>query len=412
VSTRILHILSQRPSLTGSGVTLDVLVRHGADSGYDQRVVVGTPASDPHPQVGGLDSSLLHPLHFETPALPFPVPGMSDVMPYPSTVWSAMNSEQLAVYKKAWQAHLKAVTRDFQPDLIHCHHAWLLGSMMKRLFPNTPVVIHSHATGLRQMTLCPKLWPQIKDGLRQNDAFCVLHKEHAADLRAALEVPEHQVHLVGAGYREDLFHASGRYAAEGSLVYAGKYSNAKGLPQLLDAVEQLAVLHPKVVLHVAGDGAGKEAEALRHRMAQMGKLVVMHGMLNQEQLSALLRRCQLLVLPSFYEGLPLVLVEALACGCRLVCSDLPGVRQELAPHLGDALDRVKLPQLIGPDTPEPSQLPAFVDRLTNSLDAALNKPPLADPKETMPHALNHFGWHSTWQRVERIWQSLLKGIGD
>ena len=43
---RVLHVLSQRPSLTGSGVTLDGVVRHAAAAGSEQRVVCGVPASD------------------------------------------------------------------------------------------------------------------------------------------------------------------------------------------------------------------------------------------------------------------------------------------------------------------------------------------------------------------------------
>ncbi len=38
---RVLHILSQRPSLTGSGVTLDAVVRHADAAGWEQQVVVG-----------------------------------------------------------------------------------------------------------------------------------------------------------------------------------------------------------------------------------------------------------------------------------------------------------------------------------------------------------------------------------
>ncbi|HIA03411.1 MAG TPA: glycosyltransferase [Myxococcales bacterium] len=407
MSPRILHVLSQRPSLTGSGITLDVLVRHAAKHGYEQRVVVGTPASDPHPEVGDLAAEFIHPLHFETGALPFPVPGMSDVMPYRSSVWSRMSAEELALYRRAWTKHLLKVTAEFKPELIHCHHAWLLGGMMKSLFPDTPVITHSHATGLRQMALCPELAPQIKAEITQNNAFCALHQDHAAGLIETLGVSPQNVHVVGAGYRSDIFHCNDRKIEPLSLVYAGKYSHAKGLPQLLDSVEILLKKHPQLVLHVAGDGAGEEAEALRSRMKGMSPNVVMYGMLNQRQLGALLRRCGVFVLPSFYEGLPLVLVEALASGCRLVCTALPGVCKELAFYLGMVLELVELPELIGPDTPNPSHLPAFVERLTNSLEQALGREALQNPQQSMPETLAYFSWDASWQRVETLWKQLL-----
>ena len=59
---KVLHLLSQRPSLTGSGITLDSFVRHASSAGWDQRVVIGVPADDPSPPVGGLDDAHIVPL--------------------------------------------------------------------------------------------------------------------------------------------------------------------------------------------------------------------------------------------------------------------------------------------------------------------------------------------------------------
>ena len=95
---RVLHLLSQRPSLTGSGVTLDALVRLAGAAGWDQQAAVGVPAGGLRPLVGGLPADAVHPLTFAapdgggSPALPFPVPGMSDVMPYRSSRWSRLAS--------------------------------------------------------------------------------------------------------------------------------------------------------------------------------------------------------------------------------------------------------------------------------------------------------------------------------
>jgi len=109
--SKILHLLSQRPSRTGSGVTLDSLVRLAQDSGWRQQAVVGVPVSENTPVLGDLPSAAIRPVFFaETtedrpkgnPAadLDFPVPGMSDVMPYPSSVWSTLDDGQLEAYRR------------------------------------------------------------------------------------------------------------------------------------------------------------------------------------------------------------------------------------------------------------------------------------------------------------------------
>ena len=112
---------------------------------------------------------------------------------------------------------------------------------------------------------------------------------------------------------------------------------------------------------------------------------------------------------SFFEGLGLVLVEALACGCRLVSTDLEGVREELAPHLGSALDLVPLPRLRGADRPVREDLPSFVIALEEGLGGALGKPPLEDPETAFSEALARFTWEAVFRRVEAVWEELCEG---
>jgi glycosyltransferase involved in cell wall biosynthesis len=407
---RVLHALSQRPSLTGSGITLEAMVRHADDAGHEQRVVVGVPVDDPRPAVGGLEEDQIYPLAFGKPPLDFAVPGMSDVMPYPSTRFSALTDDQVKVYRRAWADHLRPILSDFRPDVIHSHHLWLMSAAIKDIAPSTPVLTQCHATGIRQMELCPDLADQVRAGCSRIDAFAVLHRGHADELERCLGVSSDRIHQVGAGYRDDLFFAPAS-APEPALLYVGKYSAAKGLPWLLDAFESVSARRPGLNLHVAGGGSGEEADALRARMDRMAPSVVQHGQLSQPDLANIARRSTVCVLPSFYEGLPLVLVEALACGCRLVSTKLPGVVEELAPRLGDALTMVELPRLETIDQPRPDDLPAFVDRLEAAIESALDAPPFGDPVQTMPEALAHFSWETVFNRVEILWRSLVAEMG-
>ncbi len=400
---KVLHLLSQRPSMTGSGITLDALVRHASSARWEQRVVVGVPADDASPEVGGLDSRHIFSLRFETTELPFPVPGMSDVMPYRSTRWSDMSPSQLRHYRQAWRRRIGPVLDEFKPDVIHCHHLWILGSMVKDLSPDTPVISHCHATGLRQMRLCPHLAEDVRNGCRRNEAFAVLHSDHARQLRQELEIPESQIHIVGAGFREDLFHRKGRSTnLPPRLLYVGKYAHAKGLPWLLDAFERIRIGRPEVELHIAGSGAGPQSEALRCRMEGMAPGVILHGNLDQAELASLMRRSTACVLPSFYEGLPLVLVEALACGCRLVATDVPGVIETITPRIPDGvIEIVPRPRLDGPDTPVADDLPAFTSNLAAALERSLSAP----PAQKTP--LEFFAWKAVFDRVEGLWKGAL-----
>ena len=107
--------------------------------------------------------------------------------------------------------------------------------------------------------------------------------------------------------------------------------------------------------------------------------------------------------------MPLVLIEALACACRSVSSDLPGIRSQLAPVLGEALEMVPLPRLRRVDQPRPEDLPGFVADLASALSRALDKPPLPAAACEPAGALRPFTWAEVFRRTEAVWKMLLDG---
>lgn len=397
-SERVLHVLAQRPGRTGSGVTLEALVRAAGARGWDQHVVVGVPAGE-RPDVGGLPPERIAALAFETEELQFRLPGMSDVMPYPSSRFSALAADELARYRAAWRRHLTRALDSSRPDVVHVHHLWIVAALVAELAPDVRTVAHSHGTGLRQMELAPRIAREVVPALRAHDGFLALHAEQARSIARALSVPPERVTVVGAGYREALFHGAGRSAAARgrSLLYAGKLSAAKGVEELAHAFRALRARDAAVELHVAGAGAGAEGERLRELLASIDG-VVLHGALAPEALAERMRAADVLVLPSFYEGLPLVLVEGAASGCRLVATDLPGVRA-LRPELDPVLWTVPPPALASVDRPEPAARAGFVRDLTDALGVALAAP--------RPGAIDlaAFTWDAVFQRIERVWRA-------
>lgn len=401
---KVLHVLSQRPSRTGSGITLDAVVRLAEHAGWEQAAAVGVPVNDEAVAVGLLTTEAIHPLRFQGDEghaagadLNFPIPGMSDVMPYPSTVFSTLNTEKLATYRRVWHEHLEKIIQKFQPEIIHSHHIWLVSSLLKDVAPHVPVLTTCHATGLRQMKLCPHLAAEVITGCRRNDHFFVLRNDQRSQLAQILGISEQKITVAGAGFRSEIFHPN-HSPSRKDLLYVGKFSHAKGLPWLLDAFENLQFKQPDLRLHIAGGGSGAEAEDLRTRMNSMAPAVIMHGMLDQENLAHLMRQCRICVLPSFYEGVPLVLVEAAACGCLLVSTRLPGVVEQIAPVLGDALKMIPLPRLQNIDQPVAGDLPLFTENLEAAISTCLNTAAAPIPD------LDSLSWSRVYQRVETVWK--------
>lgn len=411
---KILHLLSQIPARTGSGVYLCNLAQQCALRDYEQGAVIGLPASLSGHGVPGIPPGAVSEVLFETEDLPYLIPGMSDVMPYDSTVFSSLSREAARRYQEYFaEAVLRAVDR-LRPDVVLANHLWLATAAAAKALETLPearrpeVYGICHGTDLRQMQLSPHLAPLALEGCRGlNGVFC-LNERQQERIGALYGISPVQLHLSGTGFDSGLFHPAGRSPEAQEplrLVYAGKLARAKGVPELLDAMALLP--QERFHLTLAGSGAGPEAEAVLTAVSRSGGRIVYAGMLSQEALAALFRGADIFVLPSYFEGLPLVVAEALACGLRVVVNDLPGLREWLGEAVQEArlIRYVPMPPLLGPDAIEPKAVPAYVQSLAQAI-ASLSQQPPPDPAalEAAQVSLRRHSWAAVLDRMARVFE--------
>src|SRR4029453_13338966 len=93
------------------------------------------------------------------------------------------------------------------------------------------------------------------------------------------------------------------------------------------AVRRLRLHHPDIELSLAGDGPDRavlEAEARRRGVADCVRFL---GYQSSDQVRALLQDTDVFVLPSFAEGVPVVLMEAMASGVPVLTARVAGVSE-------------------------------------------------------------------------------------
>ncbi|CAB1076917.1 hypothetical protein D1AOALGA4SA_4714 [Olavius algarvensis Delta 1 endosymbiont] len=129
---KILHVIGQRPEMTGSGIYLESLIGESQKYGFLNYWVAGVPAGHEHRSEVMLQANGLY-VSFETESLDFPVVGMSDVMPYKSSLFKELKGKRLISYKSAFTQALQTAIKQFDPDIIHTNHLFLLSALVRKL---------------------------------------------------------------------------------------------------------------------------------------------------------------------------------------------------------------------------------------------------------------------------------------
>lgn len=111
------------------------------------------------------------------------------------------------------------------------------------------------------------------------------------------------------------------------LLFVGRLVEQKGLTYLIDAMSEVIIQSPSMTLTVVGDGAERLNLERQVRDLGLNENIVFLGAVPNERLPKLYQQAKIMVMPSLGdEGLGLVAVEAAACGCVVVASNLPAIK--------------------------------------------------------------------------------------
>ena len=283
---KILHLLSQHPESTGSGFYLQNIIRQAAADGHRNLLIAGSSGDRP-PEIPGIAGDCCRFVRFAGGDLNFAIPGMSNVMPYPSSRFDVLTEEQLAAYDRAFTETIRRTVREFSPDILHSHHLWLVSAITRKILPDIPMVTSCHSTDLRQFVQCPHLRSRVLPHCRNINRVLALSHDQRDKIRGLYGIKSERIDIVGGGYDNALFIPGKKAQAPPiNLLYAGKLSLAKGVDWLLRTFTGLP--DPGLHLHLAGSGSGEETRQCLHLAKQCGGRVTVHGPINQRELARLM----------------------------------------------------------------------------------------------------------------------------
>jgi glycosyltransferase involved in cell wall biosynthesis len=133
-----------------------------------------------------------------------------------------------------------------------------------------------------------------------------------------------QIEVLGNGVDVDLF-TPGVPSDNTSILYTGRLSWSKGLTDLVKSAKLILDQQPDTSFRLAGEGTLKtELKRMVGDIGLSGKFTFL-GNLDLRQLIKCYQAATVFVLPSYYEGLPTSLLEAMACGVPVVTTNVGSI---------------------------------------------------------------------------------------
>jgi glycosyltransferase involved in cell wall biosynthesis len=187
-----------------------------------------------------------------------------------------------------------------------------------------------------------------------------------------------------------------RSAARRRLLFVGRIAPGKGLPDLLQALGVVAAQCPNVVLSIVGDGPLRKQAARQVARYGLGERVEFLGYVrSREALCTLYQEAWALVLPSYHESLPTVLLEAMASGTPVIATRVGSV-PDIIVHGENGL-------LVSPGAP--GELAEAICRLLG--DVALGHRLGAEARRTV---VQRFSWQIVGDRYLERYRTLLREV--
>src|SRR4051794_9589634 len=304
-------------------------------------------------------------------------------------------------------------------DLVHSH-TWYANAagLLASLVHGVPHVVTAHSLEPRRPWKADQLgggyrlssWVERTSYLAADAVIAVSNGMRLDVLDAYPDLDPAKVHVVGNGVDADAYRPVDAPDVVRSLgvdldkpyaLFVGRITRQKGVMHLLAAAEQLPPEVGLVLCAGAPDTPAERqqvADAVEALQERRGGIVWIEQMLPRDQLVPLITAATVFVVPSVYEPLGIVNLEAAACATAVVASDVGGIPEVVA----DGTTGLLVPY-------DPADPAAFERGLAEAISELLRDPDRAAAMGAAgrERVLAEFGWPAIAQQTVEVYNTVL-----
>ena len=383
----------------GAGIYAATLSQQLLRRGYAVRALRAGHHTNPPPDEVAGDVVTFRSQAAEPYALDFDFPVFLSHPCSSGPTFGALSASRRARYEGVLRATIERGLHQFQPELVHVHHGWVIASLLAEM--GVPYVVTLHGSERQAFELYPTYRDAVGRGLAGARRVMAVSAAVATEASATYDLDPAAIAVVQSGvdlsvFRPQRVKRSAVLAALGVadttapiVLFSGRLIAIKGVDVLLRAVERCRARGVRFTTLIVGDGseAGRLVRlARRLRLTDISFL----GQQSHAALPALYNLADLVVVPSREDALPLVALEAQACGTPLVATTVGALPDAIGPHAG---------LLVPPD-----DTAALADAMETLLAAGLKRSAGA---AIARHARERFAFRRTVDDVIAVYDDVL-----
>lgn len=276
--------------------------------------------------------------------------------------------------------HFRKIVKTFKPDIIHAH--MMTGAVLSLLmkgFHNYKIVTHVHNE-----------FQKSADVMKVGDSVIAVSQAVAQSMLNR-GVKEQKLHVVKNGTIGSSRRKLGKEITLNGISIvsvAGMYER-KGIFELVEAFEKVALVYPEANLYLLGEGPDRTKFELKASQSPFRDRI--HFLGYQSDPQTYMKAADVFVLASHKESFGLVLIEAREVGCAIVATDVDGIPE--------TLDYGRSGMLVPPKTP---------DQLAKAIMLMLQQPDIREAyQKEARQGLEYYSVERVAKDTLKIYEQLL-----
>ena len=322
---------------SGSGVYTENLANSLTKKGHEVKIIL--------PENIKVTNDKIHPVYFKNNEiiknqLPFNFPCFT-THPRSTQTFYELNDEQLTQYISAFKKVIEEEIKNFNPDIIHAGHIWVLTSLATKY--NIPVITTAHGTDLIGYSKDSRYHKYALDAAMNSSEIITISKKNNDLVKSIFPFATDKTTLIPNGYNPDIFYKE-KLNKEQVLnelginknykkivCFAGKFTEAKGIDILLKAAQIYE--DEETLTLLAGNGElFDEMKKLANDLRL--KNTIFLGNQPHNILRKIYNIADVSVVPSRNEAFGLVVIEALGCQTPVIGTNEGGIKDIINNDVG------------------------------------------------------------------------------